>query len=128
MKTNVLKSVLSIMLFVGLMSFMNAQAKVNLTDIQKQKLKKEQLVAFELSELVEYPQDAIYNEVEGVVYVRFTTDKNNEISNVRVLGKPDEDLSKAVIDAVHKLNKKRRKNIVTANQVYRIPVNFELEN
>lgn len=127
MKTYVLKSVLSIMLFVGLMSFMSAQTN-NLNNIQEQKLQQEQLVAFQLSELIEYPQDAIYDEVEGVVYVRFATDENNNISNVRVLGNPNKDLSEAVIKAVHRLNKSNRKNIMTANQVYRIPVNFELDD
>jgi TonB family protein len=35
---------------------------------------------------IEYPQDAIDNEVEGTVYVNFTIDENGKVGNVKTTG------------------------------------------
>ena len=39
-----------------------------------------------ISNNIEYPQDAIDNNVEGIVYVKFGVDENGNISNVSTIG------------------------------------------
>lgn len=130
MRTNFLKTMMSVAIFAGMMSFMNAQQTkdCNQIDPKAQKACFEQLVAFSLSELIEYPESATFEETEGIVYVRFTTDENNDIQNIRVLGKANKDLADAVVTAVRKLDLQDSKKMMAANSVYRIPVNFELED
>lgn len=86
----------------------------------------EQMVAKKLSGYVEYPEDAKFNEVEGTVVVRFTTNQKHEVENVRILGKADKDLSEATIKAVHKMATRLEKGALAKNHVYRIPVNFTI--
>ena len=128
MKTKYLKQLLSFAVFFGFLAITNAQQTKNCHSVEpkEQKACFDQLVSFNLSELIEYPEVAKNQGVEGKVYVRFTTDEFNEIQNIRILGDSNEDLSKAVIDAVYKLAAQNQSEMILANSVYRIPVNFSL--
>lgn len=79
---------------------------------------------------LEYPQDAIDNNIEGIVTVNFAVDEAGKVSNARVVGKPlGYGLEDAVINAVNKMptwtpGVIKGKNVKT---YYTLPVNFKLE-
>ena len=129
MKIKILKFALSVILFAGFATMGIAQQKdCSSVEPSEQKSCFDQLVAFNLSELIEYPQDAQFEETEGKVYVRFTTNENNEIGNIRILGKSNEALNEAVIKAVKKLAAQNQDGMIMASSVYRIPVDFTLRD
>ena len=129
MKFNILKFTLSLFLLSAMTLFTNAQQKdCSSVEPAEQKSCFDQLVAFNLSELIEYPENAQFDGVEGKVYVRFTTDENNEIGNIRILGKSNEALNRAVVHAVEKLAAQNQDGMIMASSVYRIPVDFSLND
>lgn len=128
MMANIIKTVFNMILFIGFLSVAQAQQKdCSSVEPKEQKSCFDQLVAFNLSELIEYPADAQFDGIEGKVYVRFTTDKNNQIGNVRILGKSNEALNAAVLKAVEKLKNQDNDGMIMASSVYRFPVSFDIE-
>lgn len=79
---------------------------------------------------IEYPQDAIDNNVEGVVNVQFGVDENGNISNVTTLGnKIGHGLEEESIRVVSKMPKwtpgqVKGKNVKTWRT---LPINYRLE-
>ena len=79
---------------------------------------------------IEYPQDAIDNNVEGVVNVRFGVDENGNISNVSTIGnKLGHGLEEEAIRVVSKMPKwtpgqVKGKNVKTWRT---LPINYKLE-
>ena len=111
-------------------SFGFAQHKIekcNKLAESEQRVCKDNVIANLISDYVEYPKNAMDNQNEGVIYVRFTTDQNQNLKSVRVLGEPDEDLANAAKIAIEKFANSDGKMILAQNEVYRIPVKFVLE-
>jgi periplasmic protein TonB len=79
---------------------------------------------------IEYPQDAIDNNVEGVVNVQFGVDENGNISNVSTVGnKIGHGLEEEAIKVVSKMpkwtpGKVKGKNVKTWRT---LPINYKLE-
>lgn len=79
---------------------------------------------------IEYPQDAIDNNVEGVVNVQFGVDENGNISNVSTLGnKIGHGLEEEAVRVVSKMAKwtpgqVKGKNVKTWRT---LPINYKLE-
>jgi periplasmic protein TonB len=79
---------------------------------------------------IEYPQDAIDNNVEGVVNVQFGVDENGKISNVSTVGnKIGHGLEEEAIRVVSKMPKwtagqVKGKNVKTWRT---LPINYKLE-
>lgn len=130
MKNKIVKFISGFTLLLCAASFGYAQQTMDCSSVEPavQKSCFDQLVAFNLSELIEYPESALEDGVEGKVYVRFTTNENNEIENVRILGKSNEELNAAVIKAVEKLAARDQHGMIMASSVYRIPVDFALND
>ena len=79
---------------------------------------------------IEYPQDAIDNNVEGIVNVQFGVDENGNVSNVSVVGnKIGYGLEEEAISVVSKMPKwtpgqVKGKNVKTWRT---LPINYRLE-
>lgn len=93
----------------------------------EQKICKNNVIAHIISEYVDYPKNALEQEKEGTIYVRFTTDNNQNLKSVRVLGDSNTELAAAAKEAIEKFVDSEGKMMLTQNEVYRIPVKFELE-
>jgi len=52
---------------------------------------------------MQYPQDAIEREIQGVVFVGFVVERDGSVTNIEVLRTPDPLLSKAALDIIRKL-------------------------
>ncbi len=80
---------------------------------------------------IEYPQDAIDNNVEGVVKVQFGVDENGNVSNVTTVGnKIGHGLEEEAIRVVSKMSKwtpgqVKGKNVKTWRT---LPINYRLED
>lgn len=125
MKNNLLA--ILVLCLSGVVFAQNKLEKCNHVAQEKQKTCKDNLISDLISDYVEYPQQALENANEGTVYVRFSTDSNSELKNVRVLGKSDDELAGAAKDAVEKFTHSEAKSLLAQNEVYRIPVRFEVE-
>lgn len=79
---------------------------------------------------LEYPENAVENNIEGVVTVSFAVDEAGKVSNPKIVGKPiGYGLEEAVLSAVNKMpvwtpGIIKGKNVKT---YYTLPVNFKLE-
>lgn len=79
---------------------------------------------------LEYPEDAVENNIEGVVTVNFAVDETGKVSNAKIVGKTiGYGLENAVLNAVTKMptwtpGVIKGKNVKT---YYTLPVNFKLE-
>ena len=111
----------------GISFAQNKIEKCNSVAVEKQKSCKDNLIADLISDYAEYPSDALENADEGTVYVRFTTDANSDLQNVRVLGKSDKELSEAAKAAIEKFSHSDAKSLLAQNEIYRIPVRFEAQ-
>lgn len=111
----------------GVVFAQNKIEKCNKVAQEKQKSCKDNLIADLISDYAEYPSHALDNADEGTVYVRFTTDANSDLKNVRVLGKSDAELADAAKSAIEKFAHSDAKALLAQNEVYRIPVRFEAQ-
>jgi TonB family protein len=77
---------------------------------------------------MQYPQDAIEREIQGVVFVGFVVERDGSVTNIEVLRTPDPLLSKAALDIIRKLPNytpgKQRGEPVRVKMV--LPVRFAL--
>ncbi|MXV37613.1 TonB family protein [Flavobacteriaceae bacterium Ap0902] len=126
MKNKVLKIVLSLSIVVGFGMSSYAQ-ECNTQEALMQKMCYEK-VATSLGEFIEYPDDAFFNDNEGRVVVRFSTNENSEITNVSVVEAPNKTLAKAVLKAVQLMALEGDTDFVAANITYKIPVDFNLND
>lgn len=94
---------------------------------EEQKVCKDNVITSIVSDYVEYPENALFNENEGTVYVRFATDENQNLKSVRVLGESDKELAEAAQKAIERFADAEGKMMLAQSEVYRIPVKFELE-
>lgn len=79
---------------------------------------------------IEYPQDAIDNNVEGTVTVQFGVDENGNVSNVSTIGnKIGYGLEEEAIRVVNKMPKWKPGQVKGKNvKVWRtLPINYRLE-
>ncbi len=125
MKTNILA--FTLILISGLAFGQNKMEKCNKLAQTEQKVCKDNVITHIISDYVEYPESALEHQNEGTVYVRFATDVNQNLKSVRVLGDSDESLAAAAQKAIEKFADAEGKMMLTQNEVYRIPVKFELE-
>lgn len=125
MKFKILSIVL--MLITGMGFAQNKLEKCNKVAVEKQKTCKDNVITNIISDYVEYPETAKENFNEGTVYVRFTTDENQNLKSVRVLGNSNEELAEAAKNAIEKFAATEGKMMLAQGEVYRIPVKFELE-
>ena len=125
MKTNIITLV--IILLSGLGLAQNKMEKCNKLTETEQKVCKDHVISTIVSDYVEYPESSLFNEQEGTVYVRFATDENQNLKSVRVLGNSDKELAEAAQNAVEHFANAEGKMLLATNEVYRIPVKFELE-
>lgn len=125
MKTNIIA--IAVMMISGLAFGQNKMAKCNKLAQAEQKVCKDNVITNIVSDYVEYPENSLYNENEGTVYVRFTTDENQNLKTVRVLGESDKELADAAQKAIEKFAHSEGKMMLAQSEVYRIPVKFELE-
>lgn len=122
-------NILAIMVFCisGIVFAQNKIEKCNKVAQEKQKTCKVNLIADFISDYAEYPSHALDNADEGIVYVRFATDANSDLKDVRVLGKSDAELADAAKSAIEKFAHSDAKILLAQNEVYRIPVRFEAQ-
>jgi periplasmic protein TonB len=79
---------------------------------------------------LEYPEDAVDNNIQGIVTVNFAVDEAGRVSNAKIIGKPiGYGLEDAVLKAVNTMpvwtpGVIKGKNVKT---YYTLPVNFKLE-
>ena len=79
---------------------------------------------------LEYPEEAVENNIEGIVTVNFAVDEAGKVSNAKIVGKPiGYGLEEQVLQAVTKMPTWtpgiiKGKNVKT---YYTLPVNFKLE-
>jgi len=125
MKTNILAFI--VLIISGTAFGQNKMEKCSKMTQSEQKTCKDNVITHIIADYVEYPENAKENFNEGTVYVRFTTDENQNLKSVRVLGEPDEELAAAAQKAIEKFAGSEGKMMLTQNEVYRIPVKFELE-
>ncbi|MGI9525826.1 MAG: TonB family protein [Weeksellaceae bacterium] len=128
MKNNILKSVLAISLLVAFILPTQAQEQIDCNSTQPltQKMCYQKLVT-NLGEFIEYPDEAYFNDNEGIVLVRFSTDENSQIKNVSIVEAPNRVLAKEVLKAVQLMALESRNNYMAANQKYRIPIQFSIK-
>lgn len=105
----------------------NKMEKCNKLVQEEQKVCKDNVITSIVSDYVEYPENALFNENEGTVYVRFATDENQNLKSVRVLGESDKELAEAAQKAIERFADAEGKMMLAQSEVYRIPVKFELE-
>jgi TonB family protein len=78
---------------------------------------------------MQYPQDAIEREIQGVVFVGFVVERDGSVTKIEVLRTPDPLLSKAALDIIRKLPNytpgKQRGEPVRVKMV--LPVRFKLD-
>lgn len=81
-----------------------------------------------LAKEMRYPQDAIMNNVEGKVYIRFIVQKNGSISDVEVNRGVDEELDAEALRTVRKMPKWIPGSIdgEIVRMYFDLPVNFKL--
>jgi len=125
MKFNILS--IALMLIAGMALGQNKFEKCNKLAQAEQKTCKDNVITNIISDYVEYPETAKENFDEGTVYVRFATDENQNLKSVRVLGNSNEELAEAAEKAIEKFASTEGKMMLAQNEVYRIPVKFELE-
>ncbi len=125
MKTNILA--ITIFLISGFAFGQHKMEKCNKLAKNEQKTCKDNVITNIVSDYVVYPENSLFNENEGTVYVRFTTDENQNLKSVRVLGESDKELADAAKKAIEKFANAEGKMMLAQNEVYRIPVKFELE-
>jgi periplasmic protein TonB len=79
---------------------------------------------------LKYPQIAIQNEIEGIVFVQFVIDKNGMMSNVRVARGIDKALDEEALRVVKTLGnwKPGMQNGKPVRVNFTIPIRFRLEN
>ncbi len=95
----------------------------------KQNDPKKELIKQTILENIEYPEQAALNNLEGEVYVRFITDDDKNIQNVRILGNQnDNDFSQAAIKAVYDLKDNLNNDALASNTVYRVIIDFEMND
>lgn len=125
MKTSILTfAFLSISCFV---LSQNKVEKCNKLAQEEQRICKDDIITGLISDFVVYPESALENMNEGVVYVRFTTDDQSQIKNLRALGQSDRSLSEAAKTAVELFSKSENAHLLVNNEFYQIPVRFTLE-
>lgn len=127
MKNILLKSAFSFLLITFFSIQASAQEKMD-CDSRKpltQKICYQKLVS-DIGKFITYPEEAYFNDTEGKVIVRFTTDENKQIRNISVIKASDKILAQEVIEAVH-LMASEDNNYTAANQIYKIPVHFNLD-
>lgn len=77
-----------------------------------------------------YPSEAVRNQVEGEVWVRFVIDKNGYVKNIKTLGPKGGDLlneeAKRVVTKLPRFAP-ARKNGKSVSVKYGFPINFSLE-
>lgn len=79
---------------------------------------------------LEYPEEAVENNIEAIVTVNFAVDETGRVSNAKIVGKPvGYGLEEAVLKAVNTMptwtpGVIKGKNVKT---YYTLPVNFKLE-
>lgn len=105
----------------------NKIEKCNSVAVESQKSCKDNLIADLISDYAEYPSASLLKAEEALVYVRFTTDENSELKNLRVLGQSDQEFTEAAKSAIEKFSNSEAKIILAQNEVYRIPVRFEMK-
>ena len=122
-------SVLAIVaiLISGLSFAQHKLEKCNKLAGTEQKVCKDNVITSIVSDYVEYPENALFNEQEGTIYIRFTTDENQNLNTLRVLGDSDKELAVAAQKAIEKFAETEGKMMLAQNEIYRIPVKFELE-
>lgn len=125
MKTKILA--FTLILISGLAFGQNKMEKCNKLAQTEQKVCKDNVITHIISDYVEYPETAKENFNEGTVYVRFATDENQNLKSVRVLGESNEELAAAAEKAIEKFAGAEGKMMLAQNEVYRIPVKFELK-
>jgi len=125
MKTNILVFVL--MIISGFTFGQTKLEKCNKLAQNEQKVCKDNVITHIIADYVEYPELAKENFNEGTVYVRFSTDENQNLKSIRVLGDSDEEFAAAAQNAIEKFAGSEGKMMLTQNEVYRIPVKFELD-
>lgn len=125
MKTKILA--FTLILISGVVFGQNKMEKCNKLAQTEQKTCKDNVITHIISDYVEYPETAKENFNEGTVYVRFATDENQHLKSVRVLGDSDAELAAAAQKAIERFVDAEGKMMLTQNEVYRIPVKFELE-
>lgn len=125
MKINILA--FTLILISGFAFGQNKFEKCNKLEQTEQKLCKDNVITHIISDYVEYPETAKENFNEGTVYIRFSTDENQNLKSLRVLGESDEELAAAAQKAIEKFAGAEGKMMLAQNEVYRIPVKFELE-
>lgn len=125
MKNNILT--IWILCVSGIVFSQNKLQKCNKLAESEQKVCKDHIISTIVSDYVEYPENSLFNEEEGTVYVRFATDENQNLKSVRVLGNSDKELAEAAQKAVAHFANAEGKMLLATNEVYRIPVKFELE-
>lgn len=124
MKTNILTLIFTVTF--GLVFSQNKVEKCNNLAQEKQKTCKVNSIISLISDYATYPENALVNLDEGTVYIRFTTNEQREISNLRTLGNPNEELAEAAKAAIELFSKSENTALLVNNEVYRIPVRFEL--
>ncbi|WP_258104388.1 energy transducer TonB [Marinoscillum sp. MHG1-6] len=77
---------------------------------------------------IEYPQTARTNGIEGRVLVLVKINEEGKVATTKVVSSPSEELSKAVITAMKKLQFEPAKNAngVAVPSAVHVPVDFEL--
>lgn len=119
------------LLFVGAFSVqLQAQdAAKNCTKsvtIVKQHACMQDLMTYRMSELMEYPADALAMGIEGEVKLTITTDQAGRILDVNVVEGADRDLSDAVLKAANVMLMEFEQESLMGSFVYKIPVRFQL--
>ncbi|HYC39771.1 MAG TPA: TonB family protein [Chitinophagaceae bacterium] len=84
-----------------------------------------------INDRLEYPEDAINNEIEGTIMIEFSIDENGKVVNPTVVGQPlGYGLEEAAIRAITTMpawtpGKVRGKNVRVR---YKLPITFRLED
>ncbi len=78
---------------------------------------------------IKYPTQAVLNDAQGEVYVRFITNENKGIQNARILGvRNDKDLSEAALEAIYNLKDNLDEGVLAKNTVYRLVIDFRIND
>ena len=117
---------LSVILVSGLMFGQNQMKKCNKLTQEEQKICKDDVIANLISDYVVYPENAMENLNEGTVYVRLSMGEQ-DVESIHAFGKEDRELSKAALDAVEQFSQSKNSALLASNEVYLIPVRFELD-
>lgn len=86
---------------------------------------------YDLSKSLQYPENAVTNNVEGKVIVRFVVDEEGAIRDIKVLQGVEEDLDRAAIEAVKSLPGKWTPAYSNGKPVscyFTVPIKFKLQS